>query len=130
MLFGGRASQRLEPVRKVRGSAIHGPLLHGVGDVASDVRVEGDPFVDFSEELFADILRQVAAHGVGVKNVFTVKVDVDRFGRFCRPRIGSSNVVNSFCAVHERKNRNENSSAAEKKEPFSAFFLYIYVKNQ
>ncbi|WP_366520305.1 hypothetical protein [Fibrobacter sp.] len=101
-----------------------------MGDVASDVRVEGDPFVDRGEELFADILRQVAAHGVGVENVFTVKVDVDRFGRFYRRRSGSSNVVNSFCAVHERKNRNETSPSAGKKEPFFAFFsLHLCKKS-
>ena len=130
VLFGSGAGQRLEPVRKVRRAAVHGPLFHRMGDVAGDVRVESDPLVDRGEELFADILRQVAAHGVGVENVFTIKVDVDRFGRFYRRRSGSSNVVNSFCAIHERKNRNENDPSAGKKNALFAFFLYIYVKNQ
>ncbi len=40
MLLGGRAGQRLEPVRVVRGALLHRPLLHRLGDRVGERGVE------------------------------------------------------------------------------------------
>ena len=71
MFFCGRSGQRLEPVRVVRG---HGPFLHGVGHVGGDLHVQRRAGLDGGEQLAADVLRQVLAHGGGVEDVFRVIV--------------------------------------------------------
>ena len=76
VLFGGGTGKGLEPVSKVSSATIKGPLFHAVCNFASDARVERCAVVDSCEKLFADVFRQVSAHGVGVEYVFTIKVDV------------------------------------------------------
>ena len=76
VLFGSGTGKRLEPVSKVSSAAIKGPLFHAVCNFASDARVERCAVIDSCKKLFADVFRQVSAHGVGVENVFTIKVDV------------------------------------------------------
>ncbi len=76
MLFGGGTGKRLEPVSKVGGAAVDSPLFHGVGNFASDARIKRCAAVDGSEELLANVLGKICAHGLGVENVFAVEVDV------------------------------------------------------
>ena len=99
MLFGGRTGERLEPVRKVRGSAVHRPLLHGVGHIACDTRIEGGTFVNGCNQLFADILGQVFAHGVDVEHVFAVEIHIHRTGRLDGRGRGLCDFVDGLFAV-------------------------------
>ena len=84
MLFGSRTGERLEPVSKVSGTAVHCPLFHGMGNIACNARVEGSAFVDCRKQFRADILGQVFAHGVGVEHVFAVEIHIYRSGRLDR----------------------------------------------
>ena len=76
VLFGGGTGKGLEPVRKVGGAAVDSPLLHGVGDFAGDARIKRCAAIDGGEELLANVLGKICAHGLGVENVFAVEVDV------------------------------------------------------
>ena len=81
VLFGGGAGERLEPVREVGGTPVDCPLLHGVCDFVRNARVERCALVDGGEQLLADILGQVGAHGLCVKDVLAVKVETCGCGR-------------------------------------------------
>ena len=76
MLFGGRTGKGLEPVSKVGGAAINGPLLHGVGDFAGDAWIKRCAAIDGGEKLLTNVFRKVGTHGLGVEDVFAVEVDV------------------------------------------------------
>ncbi len=76
VLFGGGTGKGLEPVGKVGSAAVDSPLFHGVGDFAGDTRVERCATVDGGEELLANVLGKIGAHGLGVEDVFAVEVDV------------------------------------------------------
>ncbi len=99
VLLGGRAGKRLEPVREVRGTAVHRPLLHGMGHVGSDGGVKGGALVDGRNQLFADVLRKVGTHGLDVENVFAVEIDIDRGGRQYGGGRGLRNFVDCLFAV-------------------------------
>ena len=43
VLLGGRAGQRLEPVREVGAAALHRPFLHGGGDGVGELGLEREP---------------------------------------------------------------------------------------
>ena len=66
VLLARDAVERLEPVRKVRGTALERPLLHGVGDLVGDVEVDGLVFPNDPRELLVRGFRKPFAHvGVG-----------------------------------------------------------------
>ena len=81
VLLGGRAGKRLEPMSEMRSTAVHRPLLHGMGHVGSDGGVKGGALVDGRNQLFADVLRKVGTHGLDIENVLAVEIDIDRGGR-------------------------------------------------
>ena len=47
-----------------------------VGNFASDARIKRCAAVDGGEELLANVLGKICAHGLGVEYVFAVEVDV------------------------------------------------------
>ena len=96
VLLGGRAGKRLEPVRKMRGTAVHRPTLHGVSDIACDARIQSNPFVNRREKLFANFLRKVGAHGFGIEYVLTVEIDVHGSGWHRGAYRRSCDVVDGF----------------------------------
>ncbi len=96
VLFGRRPRQRLEPMRKVRRAAIHCPALHSVSDIASDARVKSDTFVNRCEKLFANVLREVGAHGIGIENVFAIEIDIRRSGRHHSAHRRRSDIVDGL----------------------------------
>ena len=75
MLFGGRTGERLEPVREVGGTPVDCPLFHGMCDFVRDARVKRCALVDGGEQFLADVLGQIGAHGLCVKDVLAVKVE-------------------------------------------------------
>ena len=99
MLFGSGTGERLEPVRKVSSTAVHCPLLHGMGHIACDTRIEGSAFVNGCNQLFADILGQVFAHGIDVEHIFAVEIDIDRCGRLNGRGRGLCDFVDGLFAV-------------------------------
>ena len=74
VLFGSGAGQGLEPVSKVRGTAVDGPFLHGMGDLVCNRRVKRCAAFDGCEQLFANVLGEVGTHGFCVEDVLAVEV--------------------------------------------------------
>ena len=99
MFFGGGAGQRQKPVREVGRAAFQRPVLHRVGDVGGDRRIERRAVVDGREQLFGGGFRQVFAHHVGAEHVFAVAAHVDGSGRFrdggvkCRDRVDGMDTI-------------------------------------
>ena len=81
VLFGGRTGEGLEPVRKVGGAAVDGPFFYGMCHFVRDARVKRCALVDGGEKLLADVLGQVGAHGLCVKDILSVKVEACGGGR-------------------------------------------------
>jgi len=67
VLFGGDAVQRLEPVGKVGGAVLNGPILHGVGHDVGHLRVETFGVLDGLPQLPIGLGRQPLALHVVVK---------------------------------------------------------------
>ena len=81
VLLGGAAVERLEPVREVRGAALHGPGEHAVRDVLGDGRVEGLARGDGREKRLGDGRGEEAPDGRGAEDVGAVVVEGGRRGR-------------------------------------------------
>ena len=71
LLFGRLAVHRLEPVRVVRGAALHRPLLHGRCNDLCDRGIQLRPFVDGPMQRTVDVLRQAHAHDLVGKYVLS-----------------------------------------------------------
>ena len=99
MFFSSGTGERLEPVSKVSSTTIHSPLLHGVGDIARDTRIECGTFVNGCNQLFADILGQVFAHGIDVEHIFAVEIHINRSSRLDRRGRGLCDFVDGLFAV-------------------------------
>ena len=63
VLLGRAASQRLEPVRVVRGAAGHGPLLQRAGHLVGNLAVDADAVLCGGHDVVIGLLREVLAHG-------------------------------------------------------------------
>ena len=79
VLFGRVAGERLEPVSVAGGASRNGPFLHGVGDAARDLGIEGLALLDGGLKFLEDRLGQMLLHGVQTEYVFSVIADVRRF---------------------------------------------------
>ena len=78
VLLGRRTSERQEPVGEVRRAALDRPVLHRMGDVARDLRVERSAVVDRRQQLGAGVFGQIFAHRLLVEDVLAVAADVRR----------------------------------------------------
>ena len=83
-------------MRKVRSAAIHCPALHSMSDITSDARIKSHALVDRCEQLFANILREVGAHGIGIENVFAIEIDIRRSGRHHSTHRRRSDIVDGL----------------------------------
>ncbi len=85
VLLGGGAGHRQEPVRVVRGAAVHRPVADAVGDLAGDGRVERLALADRGLELLRGLLREVGPDRLLAEHV---GAEVGRFLRFFRHGMG------------------------------------------
>ena len=99
VLFGGGTRQGLEPVGKVGSATIQSPLLHGVSHFACNACVQGNALVDGGQQLFAALLGEVVAHGLGVEHVLTEIIHVHRGRGQNGAGGGGGDVVNGVLAV-------------------------------
>ena len=79
VLLGGKARQRLEPVRVVRRAVFDRPVLHRVRDRVGHVLVELRAVLDGLVQALVDGLRQAATHDLVVED----KAPVDLADVFC-----------------------------------------------
>ena len=68
VLLGGNTGHGLEPVRKVRGSVLNGPVLHRRGDLARDVGIERLPGLYGLPQRIIDPTGETGLHDPVVKN--------------------------------------------------------------
>ena len=78
MLLRRGTRHGLEPVRVVSGSPFQSPLLHGVGYVRGNVRVQRQAVLDGGQEGFRRVLGQVLLHHLRTENVGAVIINADR----------------------------------------------------
>ena len=138
MLFGGRTRQGLEPVRKVRCTAIHRPTLHGVGHIAGNTRVKRNAFINRCKKFLANILREVRAHGLGIENIFAIEIDVHGSSRHRTAHRRSCDIIDGLITtiVHDLPaflfSRGKISNAISylhwRKRIKIRIFHYIFVK--
>ena len=74
VLLGGHAGQRLEPVREVRGAALHRPFLHGGGDGVGERGLEQLAGLERLLKLLVHRLRQPLALDGGREHVLAEDV--------------------------------------------------------
>ena len=68
VLFGGRARQRLEPVRKVRRAMFDGPRLHPRSDLVRNRRIQRGAGFHRREKALISLVRKILAHGLRIEH--------------------------------------------------------------
>ena len=71
MLFGGPAGKRLKPVGEMGRAQSDRPLLHRVGDVVGDCRIERPAVTDRRQKLFGDFVRKIPFDRRLVKDILS-----------------------------------------------------------
>ena len=88
VLLGGRAGQRLEPVRVVRGAPLHRPRAHGGGDAVGELEIQRLALFERPGEAGEHGLREVGAL-CGLPEHVDAEHLIARHGEVGRPELAS-----------------------------------------
>ena len=92
------ARHGLEPVRIVSGSPFQSPLLHGMGHICGNVRVQRKSVLDSGQEGFCRIFGQVLLHHFRAEDIRSVIINADRSALACSAHGQGSDGADGLCS--------------------------------
>ena len=92
------ARHGLEPVRIVSGSPFQSPLLHGVGYIRGNIRVQRKPVLDSGQEGFCRVFGQVLLHHFRAEDIRSVIINADRSALACSAHGQGSDGADGLCS--------------------------------